>query len=81
MSVWGEVTSLDKSVFFWTPQGFGYGYGKGFRDPNTENLDNGIIKVGEDFETGGSRGVVGIISIRVGGLLISGCNMFTEYIT
>ena len=25
----GEVTSLDKSVFFWTQQGFDYGYEKG----------------------------------------------------
>ena len=38
------VTSLDKSVFFRTQQGFGYGYGGEFRDPNLPNLDNGILK-------------------------------------
>ena len=50
MSVWG-VTTLDKSVFFRTQQGFGYGYGKGFRYQITQNLDKGILKVQEDPET------------------------------
>ena len=38
----GEVTSLDKSVFFRTQQGFGYDYGVAYREPNSTNLDKGI---------------------------------------
>ena len=30
----GEVTSLDKSVFFCAHQGFGFGNGENFRDLN-----------------------------------------------
>ena len=36
------VTSLGKSVFFWTQQGSDYGYGGEFRDPNSPNMDKGI---------------------------------------
>ena len=76
----GEVTSLDKSVFFWTQKGLDYGYGVGFRDENTSNLDNGILKVGENFETCEQRNAIGAISIHVGDLLISGSEMFIAYI-
>ena len=78
--MWG-VTSLDKSVFFWAKQGFGYGYGEGFRDQNTPNLDNGLLKLGGYFETSEQGGVIGIISIRDGDLLISGKDMFFECIS
>ena len=71
MSVWG-VTTLDKSVFFRTQQGFGYGYGKGPRDQNTPNLDKGVLMANEDFETSDQRDVIGIVAIHVGDLLISG---------
>ena len=81
MECGGKVTSVDKSVFFWTHQGFGYGYGKGFRGQNTPNLGNGILKVGEGFETRERRVVIGIIAIRVEDLLISGSEVFIEYIT
>ena len=40
----GEVTTVDKSVFFWTQQGFGYGYEKKLRDSNSPNIDNGILR-------------------------------------
>ena len=40
----GEVTSLDKSVFFRTRQWSDYGYGKGFRDLNNTNLDKCVLK-------------------------------------
>ena len=65
------VNSLDKSVFFRTQQGFGYGYGKGFRDQNTPYLYNGILKVEGDFETSEQRIVIGIVAIHVGDFLIS----------
>ena len=79
--VWaGEVTSLDKSVFFWTRQGFDYGYGRGFRDQNNTNLDKRIFKAIEDFDTSEQRNVIGVIAIRVDDLLISGSDMFIEYI-
>ena len=77
---WG-VTSLDKSVFFRTQQGFDYCYGEGFRGKNTPNLYKGILKVGENFETRDTRKVLGIIDIRVGDLLISGSEDFIEYIS
>ena len=35
----GEVAPLDKSVFFWTQEGFSYGYGRKYRDLNKANLD------------------------------------------
>ena len=80
--MWGEggVTPLDKSVFFWTQQGFYYGYGVGFRGENTSNLDSGILKVGENFETREQRKAIGIIAIHVGDLLISWSEMSIEYI-
>ena len=81
MSVGGEVTSLDKSVFFWTQKGFEYGYGMCFRDTNTPNIDKAILRGDEDFETCEQSNVIGLISIHVGDLLISGSEMFTEYIT
>ena len=77
----GGVTSLYKSVFFWTQQGFGYCYGKGFRDRNTPNLDKGILKANDGFETSAQREVIGIVSIRVDDLLISGSGMFIGHIT
>ena len=77
----GGVTSIDKALFFWAQQGFGYGYGRGFRDQNTPNLDKGILKVNEGFWTSEQRDVIGTISIHVGDLLISGSGMFIEQIT
>ena len=77
----GEVTSLAKSVFPRTRQGFSYGYGEGFRDQNTPNLDNGALKANEGFEPSEQRDVIGIIDIHVDDLLISGSDMFAEYIT
>ena len=77
-----KVTSLDKSVFFRTQQWFGYGYGGGrFRDPDPKNLRNGTLKVNGNFETGEERAALGIISIRVGDLLISGSIEFAWYIS
>ena len=73
------VTSLDKSVFFWTQQGFDYGYGVKFRDPNPPNLDKGILKINENFEAIDKRKVLGIISIHVDDLLISGSIDFNDY--
>ena len=76
----GGVTSLDKSVFFWTQQGFGHGYGKEFRVHNTTNLDKGIFKAHEAFYTSEQRGIIGIAEIRVVDLLISGSGMYIWYI-
>ena len=72
----GGSYSLDKSVFFWTQHVFGYEYGGGFRDPNSPNLDNGILKVIENFETIEQRKVLGVIAIHVEDLLISGVDVF-----
>ena len=76
-----KLLPLDKSVFFWTQQGFGYGYGKGFRDRNAPNLNNGIMKANEDFETSERRNAIGVIAISVEDLLISGSGMFIDRIT
>ena len=53
----------------------------GFRDPKSPSLDKGILKVNENFETSEKRKAIGVISIRVGDLLISGGDVFTEYIS
>ena len=53
----------------------------GFRDPNPSNLDKGISKVSANFETRDKREVLGIISIHVDDLLISGSSDFTDYIS
>ena len=45
------------------------------------NLDRGIFKINEFFETKEQRDVVGFIAIRVDYLLNSGSGMFVEYIT
>ena len=45
----GKVTSLDKSVFFWTKEGFSYDYGRNYRDPNRANLDNNEFKANDNF--------------------------------
>ena len=73
----GEVSSLDKSVCFWTQHGFGYGYGGKFRDPDLTNLDKGILKVSENFETDGEGKAMGIIDMRVADLLILRNDGFT----
>ena len=77
----GEVTSMGKSVYSWTQQRFGYGYGEKFRDPNNTHLEKGILKAHGNFETGWKRNVSRIISIHVGGLFISGGSDFVEYIS
>ena len=78
----GEVTPLAKSVFFRTQQCFEYGYGMGFRDKNTSNLDKVTLEGGARISGHANKEIpFGIIAIHVGDLLISGSEMFTEYIT
>ena len=79
--VGGVVTSVGKSIFFWDQQGFGYGYGGEFRDPNSANLDKGILKANGNFETIDKSKVMGAIAIRVEDLLISGNDVVIEYIS
>ena len=76
----GGANSIDKTVFLSDSTKFGYEYGVGFRDKNTSNLDHGILKVEENFETGEQRNAIGLVSIR-DDLLNSGSEMFIEYIT
>ena len=45
-------TSVGKSVFFWTQQGFDYGYGGKFRDAYQTILEKGILRENANFETG-----------------------------
>ena len=45
---------------------------RGFRDPNSPNLDNGISEVNGNFETSEKRNVLGAIAIHVDDLLIPG---------
>ena len=61
--------------------GWSMGIGGGVRDPDHADLDNGISKVIENFETGDKRNVLGIIAIHVADLLISGSSEFAEYIS
>ena len=56
--------------------GFEYGYGGEFRDPNSPNLDNGILKANAKFGATEQRNVLGIIDIRVDDLLIAGGDFF-----
>ena len=77
----GEVNSLDKSVFFCTRKGFGYGYGEKFRDPNSPRIDNRILKVKENFETIGRRNAPGVIDIHADDLLIAGSDFSIAYIS
>ena len=44
----------------------------GFRDPNSPNLDKGVLKVNGKFGTSEQRNAAGIIDIHVGDLLIPG---------
>ena len=53
----------------------------GFRDPNFPNLGNGILKVSGEFETEDKLRVLGMIAIRAGELLISGCDLCIRYIS
>ena len=43
--MWGDVTSLDKSVFFWARQIFKYEYGGDLRGENPRNLHRWIFKI------------------------------------
>ena len=43
------------------------------------HLDKGILNANGNFETGDKRDVLGIISIRVGDLLISGIDLRVVY--
>ena len=72
----GKVTSLDKSVFFWTQEGFSYEYGRKYRDPNKTNLDKNEFKVNENFSNEEKRTAMGLIAIHVDDLLISGSDIF-----
>ena len=53
----GEVTSLDKSVCFWTRQVFDYGYGGEFRGTDPPNLGKCILKANGNFGTTDKRKV------------------------
>ena len=66
-----KVTAMDKSVFFWAQQGFGYGYGGKFRDPNSPSHDKEILKANGNFGNIDKSKVLGLIAIRVEDLLIS----------
>ena len=44
-------------------------------------MDNGILKVGENFETCDQRNAIEIVAIHVADLLISWSGVFVEYIT
>ena len=77
----GKATSLDKSVFFWAQEGFSYEYGRRYRDPDKTNLGKNEFKVNKNFPNGGKRSAIGIISIRADGVLISGSDIFLEYIS
>ena len=72
----GKVASLDKSVFFWTQEGFSYEYGRKFRDPNKTNLDKNEFKVNGNFPNEDKRTAMGLIAIHVDDLLISGSGTF-----
>ena len=76
-----DVTSVNESVFSPTQQGFDYGYGVKFRDPNLPHPDIGILKVNDNFETDDKREVLGIIAIRVSDLMISGSDLSIVYIS
>ena len=75
------MASSDKSGFLRTQRGFGYGDVKRFRDPNQTNVDKGILKLRGNSATDGGRTVLGIISVRVDGLLIFGSSEFIGYIS
>ena len=60
---------------------FEYEFGTCFRGKNNANLDQNILEINEDFETDGRRKAMGIISMRVEDILISGKEMFVEYTT
>ena len=77
----GEVTSLDKSVFFWAKEGFSYGYGRRYRNPNQANLDKNEFKANGNFPKEEKRTAMWPIAIHVDDLLISGSGSFLEYIT
>ena len=71
----GKVASLDKSVSFWTKEGFSYDYGRNYRDPNRANLGNNEFKANGNFLEETKRNVIGLIAIHVGDLLISGSDI------
>ena len=73
--------SVDKSVFFRTQQALGYDYGRDFRDPNPPDLDKGILKENEYFETIEQRDIMGVVSIHVDDLLIAGRGICINYIS
>ena len=73
-------TSLDKSAFF-RAEKFEYKCGACFRDKNPTSLDQNISEANGDFGTNEYREVMGIIAIREEAILISGGEMFIEYIT
>ena len=70
-----------ENPFFSGQKIFEYKYGTGFRDESLANLDRNIFKVGADSETKEERNVMGIITIREEEILVSGKEMFLEYIT
>ena len=63
-----------------TQQGFKYEYGEEFRDKNLLNLDQGIFKINDFFETNERRYVIGLVAIHVDDLLISGSGAFLKNI-
>ena len=72
---------MDKSVLFWTQKAFGYDYGAGFRNKDSLSLSNNEFRANEDFETEEKRKVLGIITIHEKEILITGKEMFIEYIS
>ena len=51
-----------------------------FSDPNSTSPDKGILKANGNFETSDKGKAMGAIAIHVEDLLISGSDVFIEYI-
>ena len=78
----GERTTMDKSVLYRERKGSEYDYGEGFRDKNPANLDKNIFKANETSETEEEeRKFMGTTAIREQEILITGGEMFTDYIS
>ena len=76
-----RVPQWENRYYSGRKKAFEYNYGACFRNKDPVNLSNNEFRVNEGFETEEKRKAIGIIAIHEKEILITGEEMFIDYIS